>query len=218
MKSSIFFSFSLLILFVADAFCVERLLVENSLDKSERTGRDLTRHHKHGRGSSFDSDLESRAHNTGRDSEDKFERGYDYDERTNSREQKIRVSHLSSRHRKDNGAESKVASQKKGNAASTTAPSSQPTFNSLGTCDNKGHLDILNNKGEECDSVSFFCFEPGLNNHCCKCRPDCCGKCSVVADLHDPYRPCADYTLFTFQKPLMVYAALFVFLFCNNLG
>jgi hypothetical protein len=208
MKTSIFLPFSLLILCAADAF-----------SESEITGKALTRDHKHVRGSSLDPEPESRSHAIGTYHEDGRK---DYDESPNRREQKIHIPHFASGHRNDNGVETRGTSLKDRDSENlfprnaikpkTKPPQTIAPTTPLGTCDNRGHLDIYDITGEECDSPSFFCFKPGLNNHCCKCRPDCCGKCNVVTDVHDPYRPCKPVNV-KFLNPL-VYAPFFLCFAC----
>ncbi|CAJ1956819.1 unnamed protein product [Cylindrotheca closterium] len=57
-------------------------------------------------------------------------------------------------------------------------------------CENRAHSFYPEWTGQECDHDSFFCFTEGINSHCCKCRPQCCGQCNVTASYNDPYQAC----------------------------
>lgn len=39
-------------------------------------------------------------------------------------------------------------------------------------CENRPHFYYPEWTGEECDHESFLCFSEGVNNNCCKCRPE----------------------------------------------
>ncbi|KAL3937298.1 MAG: hypothetical protein SGBAC_007571 [Bacillariaceae sp.] len=57
-------------------------------------------------------------------------------------------------------------------------------------CENRPHPFYQEWNGDECDHESFFCFTEGINNHCCKCRIECCGQCNMTATYNDPYQAC----------------------------
>jgi hypothetical protein len=61
-----------------------------------------------------------------------------------------------------------------------------------GYCFDKPHKTIAEYTGKECESDSFFCVESGLYDHCCKCRPGCCGSCKIIANINDPYQACPE--------------------------
>jgi hypothetical protein len=55
------------------------------------------------------------------------------------------------------------------------------------SCANKPHRFYTDWTGEECDHNS-----EGVNSNCCKCRTECCGKCTVMTDPNDPYQACSN--------------------------
>jgi hypothetical protein len=66
----------------------------------------------------------------------------------------------------------------------------KPSSSSDGKCRNMPHSYIKEWTGEECENDDFLCFEEGLFHNCCKCRPECCGKCEHRGAPWDSYQAC----------------------------
>ena len=57
------------------------------------------------------------------------------------------------------------------------------------SCDNRPHSFFPEWTGSECDHDSFFCFSEGINNHCCKCRPEYVWEYGLSSELNEKRIP-----------------------------
>mmetsp|Transcript_35523 Transcript_35523/g.86105 ORF Transcript_35523/g.86105 Transcript_35523/m.86105 type:complete len:234 (-) Transcript_35523:190-891(-) len=108
----------------------------------------------------------------------------------------------------DNGSTNEQMRQ---HSSSITSPAADHTARSETTttddetslpCENRPHFYYPEWTGEECDHDSFFCFSQGINNNCCKCRPECCGECNVLTSFNDPYQACPVLSARAYEKSI----------------